>query len=217
MSTRNSAPQRASAGAAVAALACALLLPALAAAQDRPPQLYQVEVVVFLQPAGISAERPPLPQVPETPDASAGGSAFLPAPTAQETAEAAAERAEQDTLPPDFTRPRLDRTLDAAARALSQRGYRVVWHQAWVQPPAQRRGTDLALLAALGQGPATASLSGSVSLSAGRFLHLGLALEWETDGTLAAQMDQRRRIRAEVEQYFDHPRLGVLAVVRPVN
>ena len=217
MSTRNSAPHPALAGAAIAALACAMFLPALAPAQDRPPQLYQVEVVVFQQPAGISAERPPQPQVPEIPDAGAGGGAFPAAPAPQETTQAAAERGAEDTLPADFTRPRLDRTLDAAARALSQRGYKVVWHQAWVQPPAQRRGTDLALLAALGQGPATASLSGSISLSAGRFLHLGVALEWETDGTLAAQMDQRRRIRPEVEQYFDHPRLGVLAVVRPVD
>jgi len=72
MSTRNSAPHRALAGAAIAALACAMLLPALAAAQDRPPQLYQVEVVVFQQPAGISAERPPQPQVPETPDTGTG-------------------------------------------------------------------------------------------------------------------------------------------------
>jgi hypothetical protein len=214
MSTRNSAPHRAPARAAVAALLGALLLPALAPAQDRPPQLYQVEMVVFLQPAGISAERPPLPEAPE---ADAASSVLLPAPDLEETAQDAAERAAEDTLPPEFSAPRLDRTLDAAARALSRRGYEVVWHQAWVQPPAQRRGTDLALLAALGQGPAAASLSGSISLSAGRFLHLGVALEWETDGTLTAQMDQRRRIRPEVEQYFDHPRLGALAVIRPVD
>ena len=195
MSTRILAPRRTPARAALAAaLLCAMALPGVAPAQEKPPQYYQVEVVVFLQPAGISAERPPR-EAAEPPDAPA----------------------EQQALPAEFAPPRLERTLDASARALSRRGYQVLWHQAWIQPPAQRRGTDLALLAALGQGAATPALSGSLSLSAGRFLHLGVALEWQENGVLAARMDQRRRIRPEAEQYFDHPRLGVLAVVRPVD
>jgi hypothetical protein len=203
MSTRTLAPRRTPARAALAAaLLCVISLPGVVSAQEKPPQYYQVEVVVFLQPAGISAERPPREPAPADSAAAA------------ETPEAPVE---QQGLPSDFAPPRLERTLDASARALSRRGYQVLWHQAWIQPPAQRRGTDLALLAALGQGAATPALSGTVSLSAGRFLHLGMALEWQVDGRPAARMDQRRRIRPEAEQYFDHPRLGVLAVIRPVD
>jgi hypothetical protein len=210
MSTSKHAPRRAHALIAGAAgLLAAMASPAAALAQDKPPQHYQVEVVIFLQPAGTSAERPPLP-------AMAAVNGIL-----VESEEAPDDRADaspgQSTLPPGFSAPRADRSLDAVAHTLSRRGYDVLWHQAWVQPPAQRQGTDLALLAALGQGPSTPSLTGSVSLSAGRFLHLGVALEWQVDGALAAKMDQRRRIRRDEEHYFDHPRLGVIAVVRPVD
>ncbi|NHA15240.1 CsiV family protein [Thioalkalivibrio sp. XN279] len=202
--------------AGAASLLAAMASPGAALAQDKP-QYYQVEVVVFLQPAGISAERPPLPAMP----AATGGPAAAdesPAPQGVAAPDGRVDAApEQSVLPPGFAPPRAERSLDAAARALSRRGYDVLWHQAWVQPPAQRQGSDLALLAALGQGPAQPGLTGSVSLSTGRFLHLGVALEWQVDGALAAKMDQRRRIRPDAEHYFDHPRLGVLAVIRRVD
>jgi hypothetical protein len=218
MSTRTLAPRRTPARAALAAaLLCATSLPGLASAQEKPPQYYQVEVVVFLQPAGISAERPPRQAAPAESAAAAAGDPLFGAQPPAAASEPADALVEEQGLPADFGPPQLERALDASARALSRRGYQVLWHQAWVQPPAQRGGTELALLAALGQGAATPALSGSVSLSAGRFLHLGVALEWQENGALAAQMDQRRRIRPDVEHYFDHPRLGVLAVVRPVD
>ena len=210
MSISKLAPQRAHALFAGALGVLAAIAPPAVLAQDKPPQHYQVEVVIFLQPEGISAERPPLPAMPPADDL------LLDADDERQDDPADAPPGES-LLPPGFAPSRTDRSLDAVARALSRRGYDVLWHQAWVQPPAQRQGTDLALLAALGQGPAAPSLAGSVSLSAGRFLHLGVALEWQVDGALAAQMDQRRRIRRDEEHYFDHPRLGAIAVVRAVD
>jgi hypothetical protein len=218
MSISNLAPRRAHALTAWATgLLAAMAPPAAVLAQDKPPQHYQVEVVIFLQPAGISAERPPLPPMPGLDDILVEGEAAS-APQVGAAPDGPGDASPgESALPPGFTPARADRSLDAVARALSRRGYNVLWHQAWVQPPAQRRGTDLALLAALGQGAAAPALTGSVSLSAGRFLHLGMALEWQVDGELAAKMDQRRRIRPDEEHYFDHPRLGVIAVVRPVD
>jgi hypothetical protein len=65
MSTSKHAPRRAHALIAGAAgLLAAMASPAAALAQDKPPQHYQVEVVIFLQPARTSAERPPLPAMP---------------------------------------------------------------------------------------------------------------------------------------------------------
>lgn len=210
MSISNLAPRRAHALIAwTIGLLAAMVPPAAVMAQDKPPQHYQVEVVIFLQPEGISAERPPLPAMPELDGIRLEGDA---APDDRVDASPG-----QSLLPPGFAPPRAERSLDAVARALSRRGYDVLWHQAWVQPPGQRQGTDLALLAALGQGATTPALTGSVGLSAGRFLHLGTALEWQVDGALAAKMDQRRRIRPDEEHYFDHPRLGVIAVVRRVD
>ena len=217
MSNSNLAPQRAHALLAGAAgLLAAIALPTAILAQDKPPQQYQVEVIVFLQPAGTSVERPPLPPRPAATDPSDGDEASAP-PDGAAPDERLSASAEQSLLPSSFAPPRADRVFDAVSRALSRRGYNVLWHQAWVQPPGQRQGTDLALLAALGQGPTTPALTGSVSLSASRFLHLGVALEWQVDGELAARMDQRRRIRPDEEHYFDHPRLGVISVVRPVD
>ncbi|NGP52801.1 CsiV family protein [Thioalkalivibrio sp. XN8] len=194
-------------GAAAFVLAALLALAPVAGAVAREDTHYQVELLVFLQPEGISAELPPpapppeplpqdLPTVPETEAEPAGPAAGLPA---------------------GFMSPRAPLTLTAAAEALRRRGYQPLWHQAWIQPPGDREGVVLPLLAALGQGRATPGLDGTVSLTRGRFLHLGLDLQWQPGPSLEAEMTQRRRIRSGEEHYFDHPRLGVLALVQPVD
>jgi hypothetical protein len=175
-------------------------------AQDAAAPRYQVEALVFLQPEGSSVERLPL-TAPE-PGAEAGanpGAGLFPAEPSQPEAT--------PLLPEGFAPAAAKLELETSAAALARRGYRVLWHQAWVQPVGTRDGVDLGLLAALGQGTADPRLSGTVSLSAGRFLHLGVMLEWRPGGVLEAQMEQRRRVRPDSEHYFDHPRLGVLARV----
>jgi hypothetical protein len=162
-------------------------------------QLYQVEVVIFSQPAGTSAERPPRPPLPAE-----GPAGPMTDPTLS-------------LLPEGFSVPQLPRTLEAVARRLNTGGYRLLWHQAWIQPPLAREGPQLALLAALGQGPATPGLEGTMSLVAGRFLHLGVDLTLSSAAGLEAELRQRRRLRPRVQQYFDHPRIGIVAVVTPVE
>jgi hypothetical protein len=187
-------------------------------------QLYQVEVVIFSQPAGTSAERPPRQPLP----AEEPTTERMPAPATEPSPEASAEAgpgaedlAELDPtlslLPEGFSVPKLPLILEAVARRLNTGGYRLLWHQAWIQPPLAREGPHLVLLAALGQGPATPGLEGTMSLVAGRFLHLGVDLTLSSASGLEAELRQRRRLRPRVQQYFDHPRIGIVAVVTPVE
>ena len=111
--------------------------------------------------------------------------------------------------------------LEAVAARLNREGYTLLWHQAWVQPPAQAPrdgdGVPLAVLAAFGQGPVTPELSGRLSFSQRRFLHLGLQLELHSPAGLTARLEQQRRIRPGAEHYFDHPHIGVIVLVREVT
>lgn len=193
--------------------ACLALLP-VAGTPAQELTLYQVEVLIFLQPEGLSAELPPAP----TPapalvgEPRTEGGETLPAaePPPEPTGPAQA-------LPSGFSQPREPLALTAAAEALRRRGYQPLWHQAWIQPPGERDGVALPVLAALGQGRSSAGLQGGISLMLGRFLHLGLDLEWQPGPQLEAVMSQQRRIRSGEEHYFDHPRLGVLARVTPLD
>jgi hypothetical protein len=184
-----------------------------AGAQPAGP-VYQVEVVIFAQPSGTSVEQPPLrrPALP-------GAEAEIPpafGDSLDDDAWPDADRAAQ-SLPEGYSVATMPRQLDAVARRLNTGGFQLLWHQAWVQPPAERGGAELSLLAALGQGTASSALSGRIDFSAGRFLHLGVDIELQSAAGLEAKMNQRRRIRPRVEQYFDHPRIGIVAVVTPVN
>ena len=207
-------------GRVLALVACLALWPlATPLAQDEPPPRFQVEVLVFLQPEGSSVELPP-PLPPAEQLVIPGGDAAVPAgeePGAPTPAKEPLDgRLSEPELPAGFVRQLEPLQLENAAAALRRRGYVPLWHQAWIQPPAGRDGVDLPLLAALGQGPSQPGLEGAISLSQGRFLHLGLELRWQPAGVLEAEMKQRRRVRTGDEHYFDHPRLGVLAVVQRV-
>lgn len=184
-----------------------------AGAQPAGP-LYQVEVVIFAQPPGTSVEQPPLHR-PTPP----GAEAEIPPALGVSPDDDAWPDANdaEPSLPEGFTVAATPRQLDAVARRLNTGGFQLLWHQAWIQPPAERDGAELSLLAALGQGTASSALSGRIDLSAGRFLHLGVDIELQSETGLEATMHQRRRIRPRVEQYFDHPRIGIVAVITPVE
>jgi hypothetical protein len=177
---------------------------------------YQVELVIFIQPEG-SAERRPLPRSAPSLDAADPDPARDAAPGLEgDAALPSGTEAPGSLLPEGFTRARLPLVLEAAAARLNRGGYQLLWHQAWVQPPTDRGAIQLPLLAALGQGPASADLSGGIQLSAARFLHLALDLELQSAGVPAAELRQRRRVRTSVQQYYDHPHIGVIAIVTPV-
>lgn len=195
-----------------------LAVPAGLVAQDAPPRLYQVEVVVFAQPEGTSVERGPR----QTSDP---GGARVRAGLGDGLED---ELAPGDEAPPGdfaaagspvsplergYAAPTAPLALANVAARLDTGGYRLLWHQAWVQPATDATAADLNVLAALGRGRASADLGGAISLWQGRFLHLGMELEWRSATGLRAELHQRRRVRMGADQYFDHPRIGVIAVV----
>lgn len=186
---------------------------ALAAAEVR---LYQVEVVVFAQPRDTSVEKPPLPRVLVPDPTAAGHDSISPDGEPDLSPEKLPpEEQSSDELPEGVSGPALPRQLNAVARRLDSGGYRLLWHQGWVQPATERGGLSLTLpiLAALGGGPAQAGLSGTINLAAGRFLHLGLDLELASAEGIEAVLQDRRRLRINEEHYIDHPHLGVVAIV----
>lgn len=200
-----------------AALFCAF--PLLLHAQEMPP-LFQVEIVIFEQPEGRSSELPPLPpeQDPmqeylqrwQNGDPVTDPDEDAVEPAAPEAAE------EQDALPEHVHRAVIEQELEAVATRLNRGGYRLLWHQAWVQPAVSwTDGAALSLptLAALGGGPADGLLDGSITLASGRYLHLALDVTLPAPGGAAYRLDQWRRVRSGESHYFDHPRLGVVAQV----
>jgi hypothetical protein len=168
---------------------------------------YQVEVVVFAQPAGASVELPPRQAAPRAPESTDAEPELLPDEFVAGEDDAA------ETLVPGFAPAAMPRELDRVAAAMNRGGYRLLWHQAWVQPALRGEAPSLDELAKLHGGAVAAGLQGGISLTAGRFLHLGVDLQLRSDERLEAELRQSRRVRLGVEQYFDHPAIGVIAVV----
>lgn len=198
---------------AAGAILVAAMPPRPAAAQDVGARLYQVEVVIFEQPSGTSVERPPR-AAPALPHDAVDRLSREDVPGGLDEA---AEPAATPELPAGFAGPRAPLKLANVAARVNSGGFRLLWHQAWIQPATAGAGPGLPLLAALGQGRAQAEISGTVTLTAGRFLHLGFALELRTAQGVDAELQQRRRVRLGDEHYFDDPRIGVIALVSPLS
>jgi hypothetical protein len=96
----------------------------------------------------------------------------------------------------------------AAAKLRSGGGYRVLAHAAWTQGPAawnSRRGVSVERLGLPG-------IEGKVILERGQYLHLGVDLTID-DGGKRYRINEVRRVKTDEVQYFDHPAVGVIAVV----
>jgi hypothetical protein len=199
----------------LAAAAAMLLAPAMLGAQATQ-RAYQVELLVFSQPPGTSREHPPRPRS-SAPELETGAFILLPDAAAELRAAGSGEAAPDSALPPGFGPPVAPLSLGAVASQLARNGFPTLWHQAWIQGPGARQGPELGVLAALGQGRAEPGLSGTVNLAVGRFLHLELALALDASAGFEAELRQRRRLRLGAEHYFDHPRIGVIAVVTAVE
>ncbi len=186
-----------------------LLVPLCVIAQDEQPSEeaaadvipeYRIEMVVFTQPPIDEEveERAPerIPAFAERmawplrdPDAAGLGYAQLPAQ--------------------EFV------LRTAAARLDVQSGFNVLWHGAWIQPGLNRREAQaVALPGELGR----MGIRGRVRVYRERFLHAEAQITQRDDrGELVAVMNDSRRMRSGEQHYLDHPRLGVLVRVDPVD
>jgi hypothetical protein len=196
-------------------LALLLALPLGAPAQETG-RTYQIEVVVFEQ-SGSTAEVLLFPEaaVDRLPEKVAGD-VPAPSPDGATGADALPGEDPEPALPEGFGGPIDAPRMEAILRRLNSGGHRVLWHQAWTQRAsdrAQQGATPLPILAALGGGQADAGLEGSVELSAGHYLHLGLELNVPAGETGTYTLSQRRRVKINELHYFDHPRIGAVTLV----
>jgi hypothetical protein len=99
--------------------------------------------------------------------------------------------------------------LGSSVARLNRNGLRVLGQAAWRQAPAatnSRRGVSAARLGLQG-------VSGKIVFERGQFLLLGVDLVVEDGGQRFHINEMRRQVKAGEVQYFDHPAVGVLAVV----
>lgn len=100
------------------------------------------------------------------------------------------------------------RKLGGSVTRLNNRNLRVLGHAAWKQAPSgwkSRRGVSTSLLGLSG-------MDGKVILERGEFLHLGIDMVVE-DGGKRYRLNEVRQVKLDEIQYFDHPAIGVIAIV----
>ncbi|MBM4216512.1 MAG: hypothetical protein FJ178_01465 [Gammaproteobacteria bacterium] len=103
--------------------------------------------------------------------------------------------------------------LSGARQKLAASGYRVLAHTGWTQTASNwgsRNGLPVDQLTLEVPG-----LSGSFLLERGSLLHFGMNLRYTPEGGAAQQMNELRRIRFNEKNYYDHPAIGVIAIVTP--
>jgi hypothetical protein len=105
----------------------------------------------------------------------------------------------------------------AASRLRGTAGYRILAHTAWTQSPASCSGsacrTSLRGVSAAQLGLSGAGITGKVGLQRGDALHVGVDLTIDDGGRRYHIQEVRQLKRLDQPQYFDHPAVGVLAVV----
>ena len=106
--------------------------------------------------------------------------------------------------------------LAGAAATLRKRAeYGVLALGGWTMPVGANASGTVALGDALGfSGAATPTLSGSVSLSRGTYLSLGLDLLWTPQPGYQLALSERRRVKFNERHYFDHESFGAIVLVR---
>jgi hypothetical protein len=194
-------------------LLCALALtvagitvspPAVQAQDAGAARVYTVEVIVFRNNSGLGGAEDwsvkPVARGPATPDAPVAGKFVQAVPAAQFQLNALAQKLQNTS------------------------NYQPIAHFAWQQTASSwgsRAGFTVAKLAG-----AVPGLSGIFYLERGDYLHLGMALNYQSSnppaglaaspGTVFA-LNESGRVRVDQLRYYDHPAFGVIALVTPAN
>ncbi|MEY4761807.1 MAG: hypothetical protein RLZZ200_1663 [Pseudomonadota bacterium] len=103
---------------------------------------------------------------------------------------------------------------DVAARLNANGARRVIAHLAWTQTASGWNSN--AGVTAEQLGLAASGISGLVSLERGQYLHLGFNLEY-TAPNAHYRLSELRRVKLTERNYYDHPAIGIVAVVSPVG
>ncbi len=101
--------------------------------------------------------------------------------------------------------------LAGLRQKMSAGGYRILAHAGWAQTASSwgsRTGIPLETL-----GVAAPGLSGNFLLERGSLLHFGMNLRYQPDESTIHELSELRRVRFEERHYYDHPGIGVIAVI----
>jgi hypothetical protein len=176
-----------------------------AQAQNAAPQtVYNIEIIVFRNQGGAGGAEDwnakPVARGPETPESPFAGRFVQSVPSSQY------------------------KLNGVAARLQNSANYQPIAHFAWQQTASSwgsRAGFTIAKLA--GNVP---GLSGTIYLERGTYLHLGMALNYQSSSVPASlgappgqvfSMSESRRVKFDQLNYYDHPAFGVVALVTPAN
>jgi hypothetical protein len=170
-----------------------LLIPLWAHAQSAP--LYLVELLVFSRPSGAGAEQwdaTPELTYPKTPHflTYPGEQPVAPAPSsAANPAPGDAEPMGIDALPGPVqpalftTLPQGQQQFAGKAAAMQRSGrYRILFHEAWLQPMYSQSDSVPIVLDRSGDGGAWPELQGSIRLYLARYMYLETNLWLNTQG-----------------------------------
>lgn len=92
-----------------------------------------------------------------------------------------------------------------------QLSYNVLMHAAWQQPV-----TANATGAAVRIRDVSGEVNGFVRIQRGEYLELILDLEYQPLPNQFYRLNEVRRIKFNEQHYFDHPKFGVVAIVKPL-
>jgi hypothetical protein len=189
---------------ALALTGVAASLPSAQAQDAGASRVYTVEVIVFRNNSGSGGAEDwsvkPVARGPATPGAPVTGKFVQSVPPSQYQLNALAQK--------------LQNTAN----------YQPIAHFAWQQTASSwgsRAGFTVAKLAGSAPG-----LSGMFYLERGDYLHLGMALNYQTSNPPAALaaspgtvfvLNESGRVRVDQLRYYDHPAFGVIALVTPAN
>jgi len=162
------------------------------AADTETPPVYEIELLAFERPGGAVEEFWPEETTEPDPSLAAG---LLTPPASKDITVLPIEGGE----------------LQAAARALEKKGLKPLLHLRWQQAVAMRESAKPYWVQ-------TDKLKGLVKVSLGRYLHLDLDLLLSDEQhEKAIHIIEHRRMRSRELHHLDHPRLGVLAIIKPVE
>jgi hypothetical protein len=192
-------------------------LPAVIApthAQDTVMQQYEVELVIFrVTNPTASPEDWALEEARAKSGAPVARGADEANTAIPETAMPATTLGSETSIQPlESGRQKLT-AIEAALRR--SRSYQPLAHFGWTQPGFGLESPRP--LSIEGIIASDAGVTGTVTLTKGRYLRLALDLTWQSpvDGKRYVLREQRDRMRSNEKHYFDHPHFGVVAIVTP--
>ena len=195
------------------------MLPAASRDPCLPPDAWTVEsqgIDMAMDP-GVPESPEVEPDIAPDPNAEAPpqDAPARPAPTLEQVNTAIAEH-ENELLRTSYV---WRRETPEFTRELAQlrRRYQVIAAGSWHQP-VPSRGTPQPLLLQVGAMDAERAypLEGLVSVTLGRYVHFHATLRYRLEDGVAL-LSEQRRMRSDEPHYLDHPALGLLVRVDPLD